>query len=174
MATTDSTTSGFLTPVAEPDHDDPLDDQLQDTIVGIIGRLEPEMVRPRWQPNPPNRPMSATNWVAFGVVNAEPDIFAYEGHDHEMQGEDDVSTTRVERDEILYILLSFYGAQAAANDARLRAGLDLAQNRALLRDMGIGFIEYQKLQITKLGTAAFDVIHQTACGRYNYFRIFTQ
>lgn len=140
----DSTTAGFLVPADEPAADITLDDQLHDVLVGIIGRLPDELVRPRWQPNPPNRPMSTTNWLAFGVVSVDPDVFAYEGHDPEIiNGEDDVSMTRVERDELLSVLLSFYGPDAMANDSRLRAGLDLAQNRATLHDMGIGFVEYQ-------------------------------
>lgn len=140
----DSTTAGFIVPEIEPTGDDPLDDQLHDTITGIVGRIDPSLVRPRWQPNPANIPMFPTNWIAFGVVGTDPDVFAYEGHDPEfLENGTDVSTTRVERDELLSVLISFYGPQAMANDARLRAGLDLAQNRSLLHSMGIGFVEYQ-------------------------------
>lgn len=143
----DSTTAGFLTPEIEPSADALLDSQLHDTIEGIVGRVDGSLIRPRWQPNPPTTPPFPTNWIAFGVVTAEPDVFAYEGHDPQFVTTDDdqvdVSTTRVERDELLNVLISFYGPQAMANDARLRAGLDLSQNRALLHSMGIGFVEYQ-------------------------------
>lgn len=140
----DSTSAGFLVPVTnEPQNDDALDDALHATIVGVVGRIEPELVRPRWQPNPPNRPMNSTNWIAFGVVRTEPDVFAWEGHEVANTGAGAADTTVVERDELLYVLVSFFGPQAAANDARLRAGLDLAQNRYMLRPLNVGFVEYQ-------------------------------
>lgn len=140
----DSTSQGFLVPDIEPASDAAFEDAIQGTIVGVIGRIPPEFVRPRWQPNAPTQPMFSTNWVAFGVIGSDPDVFAYEGHEPEIINGNDLSTTRVERDELVQVLLSFYGPDAMANDARLRAGLDLAQNRHLLVAADIAFVEYQK------------------------------
>lgn len=144
MATNDSTTGGFMLPVdIEPQNDTALDDAIHSTVVGLTG-LSNELVRPRWQPNPPNQPMHTTDWAAFGVISAEPDAFAYEGHSSSMSGNVDTSTSVVERDELLYVLCSFYGPNAARNDARLRAGLQIVQNRFALAAIHVGVVEYQK------------------------------
>lgn len=139
----DTTAAGFLTPVSDPQHDQQLDDALHSTIQGVVGRVPATLVRPRWQPEPPNRPNSTTDWIAFGVVRSEPDVFAYEGHEVIANGDGSADSTIVERDELVYVLVSFFGPNAAANDARLRAGLDLAQNRNIMRNLNIGFVEYQ-------------------------------
>lgn len=138
MATNDSTTGGFLIPVGtEPQQDQALDDAIHHTIAGLTG-LDFDAVRPRVQRKiTPNQPGVDQDWCAFGVNNTEPDTFAYEGqpdNEHEV----------VERDELLYVLLSFYGPNAARNDARMRAGLQIVQNRWALADIHVGVVEYQK------------------------------
>lgn len=141
----DSTTSGFLTPDLAPLADTQLEDALHDTIALVVGISDVELVRPRWQMMPPNRPMTVTNWISFGIVGTDPDTNLYEGHNAEFVDDGtDISTSTVEYDELLQVLISFYGPNAGGNDARLRAGLQLAQNREQLRAINVGVVRYQR------------------------------
>lgn len=135
----DSTTAGFITSVAGPTDDVDLDDQLHSTIHGIVGVVDPSLVRPRWQPNPPNQPNFSTDWIAFGVLRSEPDVYDYQVH----VDDEDGGVLEVQRDELLFVQVSFFGPNAARNDSRLRAGLAIGQNRAALRSFGLGLVEYQ-------------------------------
>lgn len=75
-----SATGGYLLPSPQP----PLPQNLtfkqflQTVFVGLSG-LDPDLVRPRWQPNPPKQPDIFTNWLAIGIVGIEPDANAYLG-----------------------------------------------------------------------------------------------
>jgi len=51
---------------------------LQTVFVGISG-LPGELVRPRWQPNPPKQPDLFVNWLAIGLTQSRPDAYAYVG-----------------------------------------------------------------------------------------------
>ncbi len=134
---TDSSIAGYLTPVAAPVYGDALDDVLQAVIVGLTG-IAGNLVRPRWQPEPPQQPAFTTNWVAFGLVRQVDDTFAYVGHDPAGNGSDDV-----QMDELLYVLHSFYGPDCHALCARFRAGLMVEQNRDALTAANIALMEVQ-------------------------------
>lgn len=135
----DSTTSGFLAPSASPVYDNPLDDIFQAAVVGITG-LPGSLVRPRWQPEPPQQPAFDVNWCALGAVRSIVDTFS---HEHV----DENGDYRVERDETLYVLHSFYGPAAHSNVERLRDGLDVPQNRDTLAAAGVGVVEIQEATI---------------------------
>lgn len=137
--TTDSTTKGFIVPISEPINDEALTDAIHTTLHGVIGTLLPEMIRPRWQPNPVNSPEGSQDWVAFGIQGHTPDVFAAETHHESING----GEARVEREEVMACQIAFYGPNAYLHDARLRAGLDLAQNRWALNEIGVAFVEYQ-------------------------------
>lgn len=132
----DTSASGFLLPTAAAPYDDPLEDILQEAVAGITG-LPGDLCRPRWQVNPPPMPAFDKTWVAFGITRSEVDTFAFDRHI-------DALTTAVERDEILYVLHSFYGPQAHGMSERLRDGFEVSQNRDTLRAAGIVLIEVQQ------------------------------
>lgn len=137
--TTDSTTKAFVVPASEPVNDEALTDALHQTLHGVIASLPPEMIRPRWQLNPPNSPAATQDWVAFGISGHTPDIFAAETHRETIDGGESL----VEREEVMSVQIAFYGPNAYKHDARLRAGLDMAQNRWALDAIGVAFVEYQ-------------------------------
>lgn len=140
-----SAEAGFLTPVIEPAQDDALTDLLHSTLQGLTG-LPGEMVRPTWQINPPNRPDITTDWMAFGVPAESPDVFAYERHDP--VGPSGQGANIVQRTVMLSVRLYFYGPNAAKYDARIRDGLQIGQNRDVLRAMGVSVVEHQPPVIT--------------------------
>jgi len=138
---TSSTAAGYLSPESSPVYGDGLDDILQAAIVGITG-LAGSLVRPRWQPEPATPPPFTTDWVAFGVVRASVDAFAYEDHDSAGLG-----TTNVDRDEVLQVLHSFYGPNSHGFCERFRDGLNLEQNRAVLQAAGVLLTEVEEATI---------------------------
>lgn len=135
---TDSSVAGYLNPSAAAPYDDALDDFLQGVIVGLTG-LPGSLVRPRWQSEPPQRPEFNVNWCSFGLTDTEVDTFAYERHDPSGEG-----PTKVERDEILSFIHSFYGPNAHGIAERFRDGFEIPQNRDVLSSGGIGLIEVQR------------------------------
>ena len=132
-----SSIAGYLAPSSASVYDNALDDLLHDAIVGMTG-ITGDLVRPRWQPEPPQQPDFSTNWVAFGLRNTTVDSFAYEGE------ASNGASASVERDELLYYLHSFYGPAAHGLAERFRDGFEISQNRDVLRGLGFGLVEVQE------------------------------
>lgn len=139
-----SATGGPLAPSASPA---PLEGQalldfIQDLVVGITG-LDGTVVRPRWQPEPPNVPSGGTAWAAIGVTSRTADTYPYVTHD----SVNDVDA--MQRHEILNVLCSFYdtgaGGQADAYAALLRDGIAIGQNREKLFLAGMGLVDVGEL-----------------------------
>lgn len=135
---TNSSTLGYLASTGAASYGNDLDDIFQGAIVGITG-VTGDLVRPRWQVEPPQQPDFTVNWVAFGVVRSEVDTFAHDRHDPTGDG-----TDKVERDEMLYVLHSFYGPDCHATCERFRDGLELPQNRDVLLANGVAVVEVQE------------------------------
>ena len=132
---TDSSAAGYLSPATAAVYGDALDDVLHDAVVGMTG-IAGSLVRPRWQPEAPQQPDFSVDWVAFGVVRTVVDVFAYEGHHAAGGGSDSV-----ERDELLFVLHSFYGPNSHAYCERFRDGFEISQNRDVLKAAGVGLVE---------------------------------
>jgi hypothetical protein len=133
----DSSTGGYLSPAASPA---PLEGQalnrfLQGIVVGITG-LPGNMVRPRWQAEPPNIPAFGVDWAAIGIIDRKADTFASQIHSPTGNGSDTVY-----RQEILEVLCSFYGPDADQYASYLREGLSVSQNRETLQQNAFGLID---------------------------------
>lgn len=130
MATT------YLAPGASPApiYDDALVDVFQINVVGITG-IPGNLVRPRWQPEPPNQPDFNVNWAALGVTVADGDRFAYKAHDP--AGNGGLGADYLEKDERIDVMLSFYGPNALGNAKRYEDGLQIDRNRDDLLAYGI-------------------------------------
>lgn len=127
---------GFTGPVVWPLYDNPLDDFLHGFLAGLSG-LSNQLVRPRWQPEPPNIPDFDVDWLAWGILDIEEDRFAYQGQS--LQDPDNFGV--VERDEIMLMLMSFYGPRAGQLAKQVSASLQLGQNRAYLRSQNLTVVE---------------------------------
>lgn len=132
----DSSTGGFLSPVAgtAPLEGQALNRFLQQFVVGITG-LPGNMVRPRWQPEPPDIPAFGTDWASIGVTGREADTFASEIHNPAGNGSDTVY-----RQELLEVLVTFYGPNADQYASYLREGVSVAQNREVLQQNAFGLV----------------------------------
>jgi hypothetical protein len=137
----DSSTGGALLPLAAPDtlQGQSFEDFLQQVLVGLTG-MAGDLVRPRWQLEPPNLPDIGTDWCAFGITTWEADTYAAVTH----QGAGDGSDL-LQRHETVDLLVSFFGPNCVALAARLRDGLQIAQNREVLVASGIGLQEASRL-----------------------------
>lgn len=145
MPSNDSSTGGYLSPssVNGDLNDAALADFLQRVVVGITG-LPGQFVRPRWQPQPPNIPPPTTNWAAIGVIDREDDPYPFIAHSSVTTGSGDEQST-VAKDtevsnEILSVLVSFYGPSAEANSQLLKKGFKIAQNREQMQLQGYAFV----------------------------------
>jgi hypothetical protein len=129
-----SATDGFLELSPAPGLVD-IEDVLSGIIAGITG-LPGDLIRPRWQPEPPRTPKKAENWCAFGETGSIPDIYPQIRHYGEGEGHDEL----IDRDEFS-VLVSFYGPQHVDLALLLRAGIYVPQNRASLRPAGMAFVK---------------------------------
>ena len=141
----DSSTGGPLVPEAAPApipiQGTTLENFLHDLFVGITG-IAGSLVRPRWQPEPPNLPAVNTDWLAFGIISRQSDTFA--GVFHAIGGASDPSNLgydALERQEVMNVMCSFYGPDADNLCAQLRDGLQIAQNREVLQLAKMAFVE---------------------------------
>lgn len=132
--------TSFMPPAVAtpPIYDDALEDAFQATIVGITG-IAGDLVRPRWQPEPPNQPAFTANWVAFGIMNMDGDRYAWQGHDPSLNG--GLGGNKLERDERLQVLHSFYGPLAQQYMNRYKDGLQVGVNRYALLAFDIKLTE---------------------------------
>lgn len=134
--TNTSATGGYLVPSsAGPAEDDALEDLIHDAIAGITG-LVGTLVRPKFQPRPPDRPELSVDWCAFTVTSDDPNWGAAIIHHPEGDGSDEMR-----RHSTLDVLCTFYGPNANGYATKLREGLLLPQNFEALQANGIDFLE---------------------------------
>lgn len=128
----------FVLPAGSPSvaEGDALEDLFQASLAGITG-IAPELVRPRWQMEPPNVPDFSETWLAFGVTEMPADKYAH-------LRQVDEFTTELQESQDLVVLCSFYGPQAQAMASRLRDGLQIQDNRAALAAQNIKFVEVSR------------------------------
>jgi hypothetical protein len=129
----DSSTGGYLTPSSTGGdlNDAALMQFLQQVVVGITG-LPGNLVRPRWQPEPPNIPDFGTNWAAIGPGTTKRDVYSYS----KANGE----TVTVIRNRVMDILCCFYGPLAGTNSEILAMGFEVAQNREVMQLAGFNLV----------------------------------
>jgi len=125
-----SATGGFLQQTGASIDGVDLKQFLQQLIVNVTG-LAGNLVRPLWQPNPPNIPGIEVDWCAFGIQNQIPDANSY----HKQLDEGGAQLLRHEELEVYCV---FYGPDAKINAGKLRDGLEIGQNREILLLNGIG------------------------------------
>lgn len=134
--------AGYLTPTSTNNelNDEYLRRFLQTVVAGITG-MPGNLVRPRWQPDPPNEPDFDKDWAAIGVINRERDVFSAVLHTTDGLGN---GMDSVVRNQILDILSSFYGPNSEANSELFAMGLSLEQNREAIRLNGFGLVSVEE------------------------------
>lgn len=142
--TNTSATGGYLLPAAAPA---PLEGQalaafLQGWVAGVSGITPTSLVRPRWQPEPPNIPQAHTCWAAVGVTRRAADEYPFVGHNGAAAG--GLGADCMQRHETMDVLCSFYDTgvtgQADFYSAQFRDGAVISQNLATLREAGMALV----------------------------------
>lgn len=107
---------------------------IQTLIVGLSG-LKGPLVRPNWQPEPPQQPDINTNWIGLGVEQNAADASAY-------LGLDDAGKVDMLRFETLNVQLQIYGPKCEEVYGEVRDGLQIPQNRIALYQANMNFKEF--------------------------------
>lgn len=128
-----SITADYLLPTSNPIDGDDLDNQLQLAVVGITG-LPGNLVRPRWQAQPPQQPDNETNWCAVGVINNRNTDYTWI-----RLNSDNLSSTQYRQQEFT-MLASFYGPLAVTYANMLNDGIEIPNNMWGLYAVGIKLI----------------------------------
>lgn len=141
--TNSSATGGPLLPLTSPILGQALSRFLQQWLVGVTG-LDPTMVRPRWQAEPPNIPVAGTAWAAVGISRRVAEGTPWQGF---LEG---TETYTLSRQEIVTLLVSFYDTgidqSADALAETLREGIQIGQNREVIAAAGFGVVSVGDLQ----------------------------
>src|SRR5215467_1338260 len=127
---TDSRFAGYLgpvTPLPAPLEDNLWENFLHDWFAGVTG-LPPDLVRPRWQFEPPLRPDINVDWMAFGTTSTRVDPYPVFIHVDKGHGYD-----ALQEMEECDILCSFYGPHNERIQSICRRGIWVDQNLAILR-----------------------------------------
>src|SRR6516225_1986045 len=153
----DSSTGGYLQPAvtSPPLEDDALTAIFQQMIVGITA-LPGNMVRPRWQPNPPKQPEPTVSWCALGIAVQTLDDGPAIVHNSAGNGSD----TYI-RHEQIDLLASFYGPNAMQNAQLLSDGLAIPQNLEQLKAQDMNSVDTGQIR------AAPDLINEQWVRRYD-------
>ncbi len=134
-----SASGGYLLPAAPTPLPGSLtfEQFLQQVFVGISG-LPGDLVRPKWQVNPPKQPDFDIDWLAIALVDNEADANAYTGPDSN-------GVNTMQRHEALEVACSFYGPNAMDFAALVRDGFQVSQNLEVLRSALMGFVSTNKI-----------------------------
>jgi hypothetical protein len=122
---------------SEPKSGQALDDLLQQVVAGVTG-LPENLVRPRWQAEPPPIPPLDTDWCALGVTDSTPlnyPAMVYNSDFPPGQGSGQIWDW-----EEFDILCSFYGPNSDKYARRIRTGLFIEQNRICLNLLSLAFV----------------------------------
>lgn len=131
----DTTTLGYMLPEQEPVGDRPLEDIFQSAIKGITG-IAGQWVRPQAPEVISNRPEVTQDWISFRIT---PRDFDFDPHLNHQPAALETGASEMTRDEVLEVILAFYGPSAHQYLGRWISGLHIDQNRWTLMDSGIKF-----------------------------------
>jgi hypothetical protein len=122
-----------------------LDDFLQQLISGIT-KLPPQLVRPRWQPEPPPLPSYGADWMAIGVMNTSLDPgwpwvwFDTNPASAPVDTDGNPLGAFMIQHEAIELQCSAYGPNADWYDGLIRDGFSIGQNQEVLFLAGMGLI----------------------------------
>jgi hypothetical protein len=137
--TNNSATGGYLLPAEQAPEFAPLtlEQFLQTLIVGVSG-FPGELVRPKWQIQPPKQPDATINWISIGLSEDDSDTNAYNQADAE-------GNNTFMRMEALTLQCSFYGPFSYEIGKLVRDGLQIPQNLEALQKANMAFVSTGKM-----------------------------
>lgn len=139
MTTNNSATGGYLqpSPLAPLPGGLAFKQFVQTVFVGVSG-LPGDLVRPKWQIDPPKQPDIDIDWMAIGLVVNKADTNSYNGTLPD-------GTNQTQRMEELEIQCAFYGPESDSLAALVRDGFQVPQNLEALRAAKMGFVSTSQM-----------------------------
>lgn len=145
MTTNNSSTGGYLQPTNQPAP--PLEgDQLEDFFHGVLvglSNLDPTLVRPGYQVEPPNIPVAGTVWLAFSFIDEDSDSMPFVGQFQQDDGS--YQQSELQRHEEFKVHCSIYGSGQGSNARAMakliRDNISVPQNQEALYAQGMALIE---------------------------------
>jgi len=116
-----------------------LDLILGDFVASVTG-MDRSNIRRRWQRTPPKQLPADDDWCALSVTEADQDTNAIQQFNPDGDG-----SMTLRRHETLSLFASFYGPNATQNASLLRDGLMVGQNRRLLWQNGMAYLDCGRL-----------------------------
>ena len=152
----DSATGGYLAPTSSQALPDglTLTQFIQSVLVGISG-FAGNLVRPKWQQNPPGQPDVDVNWLAFAITNSTQDTNAYVALD----GDD---AYQFQRQQEIEVQCSMYGPSSLENTDLLRDGFQITQNLEALQIANMAFVN------TSNAMHAPELVNERFFDRYEF------
>lgn len=137
--TNTSATGGYLLPKSSSHFpcNLTLEQFVQTVLVGVSG-LPGDLVRPRWQMNPPKQPDLNVNWLSMAITEDDADTFAFNGITSD-------GHNRFMRMSALTVQCMFYGPNAFELCEGVRDALQLGQNREALQRAKMDFVSTGKM-----------------------------
>ena len=134
-----SSTGGYLLPEKQPSEFGTLtfEEFLQSVFVGISG-LPGNLVRPKWQIEPPTQPDITVNWLAIGLTENNSDTFSYSNTQPN-------GVYQFMRMEALTVQCTFYGPQSLQIGKVVRDGFQITQNLEALQSVNMGFVNTSRM-----------------------------
>ena len=147
MANT-SATGGYLVPEQGMTRHE-LEELLRTVFSGCTG-IKRINVRTKWKAEPDNIPKKAETWLSFAIMSRESPK-AQVLHLETLDGE---GSSRVMTHETIEVLTSFFGPDAEDMAVRLKAALQVSQNREALFREGVAFVRGGNVTTMNLSPSA--------------------
>lgn len=110
---------------------------LQTLFVGITG-LPGDLVRPKWQIEPPKQPDVMVDWIGIGIDIIRPDANGYLwSNPLDTTG----TSATYDRMEAIEVGVAIYGPNSIETYGYLRDGFEIPQNRFAMDGQRLGFVE---------------------------------
>jgi hypothetical protein len=144
--------TSYLAGTTESLVDDALEDFIQGWLAGVTG-IDPTLVRPAWQEDPPPLPPRGTTWAAFAIKVGDSSwdsVSSFAGEDNDfgagdfgggLFGDNPIPSASTQtKFEKLETTCSFYGPASGGMAMALRMGAGIGQNRDALRAQAMAFV----------------------------------
>jgi len=100
--------------------------------------MDGNLVRPRWQLNPPVQPDVTVNWISVGLTEDDSDTNAFVGIDQS-------GNNQFQRQEALTLDCMFYGPDSLEIGKAVRDGLQIKQNLEALQSANMNFVSTSRM-----------------------------
>ena len=118
--------SEYTAPTSEPIYGDELDTLVQGIVRDLSG-LTGDLVRPRWQPDPPRTPPLDVTWLAVAVTDIR--------RDYGRQ----ITCSYIAHHEDVDVLVTAYGPRSMNVLTRVESGPRIPHNNAIIEAQGLYF-----------------------------------